>query len=153
MLNQRDVSPRPEPSFSVGHPKRVFGKKPVLSCPSARAEAGAELIGIVGPDGKVQAVQTPMMVDEDFIARASRHGSPEARFRFSNTCVEGRCSQWTGQSCGVVEKVLSAMTQQGIDAAEAPPRCGIRGTCRWYHQRGADACRACIHVVTDQTAC
>ncbi|HEV2504223.1 MAG TPA: hypothetical protein VGV39_14190 [Mesorhizobium sp.] len=122
------------------------------SCPSAPAEAGALLIGVVGSDGIVQPIPTRLEIDSDFIARASKAGAPEARFRFAGRCVEGKCRQWTGNSCGVIEKVLAGMTDQAIDPAAGLPRCSIRGSCRWYAQRGGDACRACIYVVTDQRA-
>jgi hypothetical protein len=29
------------------------------------------------------------------------------------------------------------------------PACAIRRTCRWYHQRGAEACAACPLVVAE----
>lgn len=122
------------------------------SCPSAPAEAGALLIGVVGSDGIVQPIPTRLEIDADFIAQASKTGAPEARFRFAGRCVEGKCRQWTGNSCGVIEKVLAGMTDQAIDPAAGLPRCAIRGSCRWYAQRGGDACRACVYVVTDQRA-
>nr|WP_245432573.1 hypothetical protein [Mesorhizobium loti] len=100
----------------------------------------------------VQPIPTRLEIDADFIARASKAGTPEARFRFAGRCVEGKCRQWTGNSCGVIEKVLAGMTDQAIDPAAGLPRCAIRGSCRWYTQRGGDACRACVYVVTDQRA-
>lgn len=121
------------------------------SCPSARAEPGALLLGIVGQDGVVQNIATRIEIDADFVTTASKIGPPEARFRFASTCVEGRCSQWTGSACGIVERVLMAMTEQGVAPAAELPRCVIRGSCRWYSQRGEAACRACVYVVTDQT--
>ena len=122
------------------------------SCPSARAEPGALLIGIVGSDGIVQPIPTRLEIDADFVERASRIGPPEARFRFAGRCIESGCSQWSGNSCGIIEKVLTGMEAQSVTPAEALPRCAIRGTCRWYAQRQGEACRACIYVVTDQTA-
>jgi len=121
------------------------------SCPSARAEPGALLIGVVGADGIVQPIPTRLEIDAEFVDLASKAGVPEARFRFAGRCVEGKCKQWTGNSCGVIEKVLTGMAEQMIAPAENLPRCAIRGSCRWYSQRGADACRACVYVVTDQS--
>jgi hypothetical protein len=121
------------------------------SCPSARAEPGALLIGVVGADGIVQPIRTRLEIDADFVEQASKSGVPEARFRFAGRCVEGKCKQWTGNSCGVIEKVLTGLADQKIAPAENLPRCAIRGSCRWYSQRGADACRACVYVVTDQS--
>lgn len=121
------------------------------SCPSARAEPGALLIGIVGPDGMVQTVPTRLEIDARFIEKASAVGPPEARFRFGGRCVEGQCRQWTGNSCGVIERVLTGMVEQDTKPVDTLPRCAIRGTCRWYAQRQETACRACVYVVTDQT--
>ena len=122
------------------------------SCPSARAEPGNLLIGVVGGDGIVQPLPTRLEIDAGFIEQASKSGVPEARFRFGGRCIEGKCKQWTGNSCGVIEKVLTGMADQNIMPVEHLPRCVIRGTCRWYSQRGADACRACVFVITDHSA-
>ena len=122
-----------------------------LSCPSAPATPGAVMIGIVGSDGMVHPLARPLPVDQDFVENAARHGSPEARFRFSNECVEGRCRQWTGHSCGIVAKVLDHMERQKEALPTDIPRCSIRATCRWHAERGFDACRACLYVVTDQS--
>ena len=122
-----------------------------LSCPSAPATPGAVMIGIVGDDGMVHPLARPLPVDMDFVESASRHGPPEARFRFSNSCVEGACQQWTGRSCGIVAKVLDHLDRQVEIAPTDIPRCSIRATCRWHADRGFAACRACLYVVTDQS--
>lgn len=120
------------------------------SCPSAPAEAGAALLGIMAPDGRIEHLRTPMVVDADFLAVAARRGPPEARMRFAGRCVEGRCAQWTGHSCGVIERVLGRLAEIGDPQAEAElPACTIRGSCRWFSQSGRAACRACTLVVTD----
>jgi len=51
-----------------------------------------------------------------------------------------------------LKQVLTGMADQNIMPVEHLPRCVIRGSCRWYSQRGADACRACVFVVTDHSA-
>jgi len=118
-------------------------------CPSAPAEPGALVIGVVGPEGRVAHLATPLRADGDFVERLRRDGtSPETRFRFSGTCQEGRCAQWTGSACGIIERVLARLDP--AEAAQTLPRCGIRRDCRWYSQRGATACHACPLVVTDQ---
>lgn len=121
------------------------------SCPSAPAAPGALMIGIVGTDGMVHPLARALPVDAEFVESARRHGSPEARFRFSSPCVEGACSQWTGQSCGIVAKVLAHMERQETVEPTGIPRCAIRASCRWHAERGFDACRACLYVVTDQS--
>ena len=68
-------------------------------CPSAPAEPGALVIGVVQEDGRVAHLATPLRADEGFLARET---APETRFRFSGGCVEGRCAQWTGSACGII---------------------------------------------------
>ena len=115
-------------------------------CPSAKCEPGASLLGIVQADGKVGYLGEPLTIGEEFVERAHAGRTPERRFRFADTCVEGRCRQWTGSRCGVIDKVLKE-----LEAAEAEPlpRCGIRPHCRWFRQSGAAACAACPLVITD----
>jgi hypothetical protein len=138
--------------IEAGQASGAGGASGPKSCPSARAEPGALLIGIVGADGMVQPIPTRLEIDADFVERARQGGPPEARFRFAGRCVEGKCAQWTGNSCGVIEKVLTGMADQNVKAADNLPRCAIRGTCRWFSQRGKAACLACAFVVTDQTS-
>ena len=119
------------------------------TCPSARAEAGATLLGIRGPGGRVVPVRTAMTVDDAFVEDARRYGSPEARMRFAAPCREGGCTQWTGSACGVIAKV---MAQAGTATAPTALRpCVVRRSCRWFAEHGAAACGVCDLVVTDQT--
>src|SRR5438093_775268 len=70
-----------------------------LVCPSARAAPGATLLGIVGPDERVQYIKDRLKIDQMFVEQARRQGSPEQRFRFANSCVESRCLQWVEGKC------------------------------------------------------
>ena len=63
------------------------------TCPSAPATAGAGLLGVLGPDGKVHNLRTPMTVDADFLNAAKTAGPPEARMRFTGTCQTSGCAQ------------------------------------------------------------
>lgn len=114
-------------------------------CPSARAEPGAALLGIVGADGRVGILGRPIPIDDDFLATARQGRAPEKRFRFADRCVRSECRQWTNGRCGVIDRVL-AMTGE-VDRPLQP--CGIRARCRWFAQAGAAACHACPEVVTD----
>ncbi|HEX8646546.1 MAG TPA: hypothetical protein VF715_06570 [Thermoleophilaceae bacterium] len=120
---------------------------PERTCPSSSCEPGAKLIGVVGADGTVGYVSPPLEIDADFVERARRGRTPEKRFRFAGPCVEGRCAQWTGSRCGVIDTVLT--TPDRPSAPERLPHCGIRSSCRWYAQSGAEACAVCPLVVTD----
>ena len=107
------------------------------------------LIGVRQESGTVAILPTPLPVDEAFVAKASAHElPPEQRFRFTNKCIEGGCGQWTGTACGVADRVLQALDRIPIAAL---PACGIRARCRWFLQRGADACQVCVYVVTEIT--
>jgi hypothetical protein len=118
----------------------------VLACPSARAESGNLLYGRV-TDGRVDRLGTPLPVTPEFVEAVSANGPPERRFRFAGACQEGRCAQWTGHGCGVIERVLHELAPE---PEAALPRCFLRASCRWFAQEGGIACAACSHVVTDR---
>ena len=87
--------------------------------------------------------------------RLRSEGRPESRYRFSGPCHEAGCPQWTGGGCFVVDHILDGQgeaaesgAQAGVQPTSLPP-CGIRGSCRWFHQRGANACAVCPLVVAD----
>jgi hypothetical protein len=121
-------------------------------CPSARCEEGAILLGIVGKDGVVGYVRPQMKVDAEFVRRAREGRKPEKRFRFSQPCIESGCQQWTGNRCGVIDRVLPAAQEAGaIDtSSNALPRCTIRPRCRWFAQVGRRACAVCPLVATER---
>ncbi|HMO72356.1 MAG TPA: hypothetical protein PKC84_12085, partial [Paracoccaceae bacterium] len=119
-----------------------------LTCPSAPAEPGALLLGVVGSAGRVVPLRTAMAVDAGFVATAPAAGPPEARMRFASPCREGGCAQWTGERCGVIAKVLDHL--RPTEPAALPP-CLIRAPCRWFAERAAAACGVCNLIVTDQT--
>jgi hypothetical protein len=130
-------------------PKARLREQAPAACPSARAEPGATLLGVIGVDGKVAYLKTALSIDQDFIDEASKDGAPEERFRFAGTCVEGKCMQWNGAKsrCGVLDGVIPFL---GRGDAEAPLQpCVIRGACRWYRQDGPSACRICPGVITE----
>ena len=115
-------------------------------CPSARNAAGAELVGVFGPDGdRVAWLAEPVPVDDaarDWLA--GRGG--ESRFRFAAPCVTARCARWDGRRCEVGAGL--AALADGRTPAVLPP-CGIRTRCRWWAEQGAAACRLCPLVRTD----
>lgn len=127
----------------------MTGEPPRLTCPSAPCAPGAQLVGILGGDGRVHNLRTPLEVDEGFVAEASRQGPPEARMRFAAPCQKSGCAQWTGEGCGVIRKVMAHL---GAAAEGALPPCTIRSSCRWYAEKAAAACHVCDRVVTDQAA-
>ena len=139
----------------------------VRACPSAPCIEGALLLGVRTGEGRLAYVQPPTRIDSAFVAAAREQPRPESRFRFSLPCIEAGCSQWNGNGCGLVDLLMDderpapAPTPDGGIATQssAPrdqpvgsrrlPACAIRRTCRWYHQRGAEACAVCPLVVAD----
>jgi hypothetical protein len=116
-------------------------------CPSTAADAGVEemhLSGIVGADGLVAHLLTPLPVNDDFLAEVQAKGRPEDRFRFSAPCVEKRCENWAGGQCGLIGRIRAALPEP--QATAALPPCGIRARCRWWLQDGAAACAVCPQV-------
>ena len=121
-----------------------------VTCPSGRCREGAVLVGIVGPDGRLGYITPAMPIDADFVTHARVGRTPESRFRFGEPCVKERCAQWAGDHCGLIDGLLAS--PRGTTATSAPrdmslPRCGIRSSCRWFRERGADACTICPLVV------
>src|SRR5690242_973104 len=82
-------------------------------CPSAPGMPGAALIGVVQEDGRVTHLGTPLPVDAGFLDTARAHGPPERRFRFSSPCVERGCTQWDGQGCGLIDRILDHVKAAG----------------------------------------
>lgn len=122
------------------------------TCPSARCAPGATLLGIKGKDGRVTNFRTAMPIDDAFVKKAKAVGPPEQRMRFASPCQTNGCSQWTGDRCGVIDRVLGHLDVNNITLRSDLPPCPIRSTCRWHSQTGARACYACEMVVTDNSA-
>ena len=134
-----------------------MARQPAPLCPSTTAAPGVEgvhLTGVVGSDGRVANLLTPLPVDDAFLAEATRHGTPERRFRFSAPCVEGRCENWQagqggeGGQCGLIGRIRTHVAAHA--PAEPPPAglqpCAIRARCRWWQQDAAAACAVCTLV-------
>lgn len=115
-------------------------------CPSAQAEEGALLIGIIQADGTTGIMGRPLPVDADFLEAARKGRALEKRFRFSSPCIKSDCGQWADGRCGVIDRVMAMVPPEGEPVLQP---CGIRGSCRWFDQSGARACAVCPEVVTD----
>ncbi len=123
-----------------------------LTCPSAECAPGATLLGTLGADGRIKHLRTALTIDADFVERASADGPAETHMRFAAPCQEGRCQQWTGSACGVIERVMQHLETIPEMRATVLPPCTIRSTCRWHDQSGVEACLACDLVVMRQEA-
>ncbi|MEU8346100.1 hypothetical protein SAMN05443665_103478 [Actinomadura meyerae] len=116
-----------------------------LACPSGRCREGAVLLGIMTAGGTLGYLSPVLPVDREFVARAERGGAADARFRFAEPCIRGGCGYWTGTACGLIDGILETdgLQDEGAEGRERLPKCGIRRTCRWFRQRGPQACRIC----------
>ena len=118
------------------------------SCPSSKALPGAGLLGVRQPDGRIALLPEVLPVDDDFISIAQQDPVPlEQRFRFTNSCLENGCKQWNKNGCGIVHRVVKYIDQ--VNSIDELPSCGIRSTCRWFSQEGANACKVCTYIVTE----
>lgn len=106
-MDQEDTSSKAEPAARQA------------TCPSGRCREGAILLGIVGADGVLGYVTPKMTVDADFVDRAYQGRTPETRFRFAESCIEHKCTQWTGDRCGVIYRALRS--PDGTRIALEPP--------------------------------
>jgi len=99
--------------------------------------------------GTLAYVNPLTAVDAEFVAREGARGHPERRFRFAGACVEAACPQWDGCGCSIADKAAEAGAERS-PAQRRLPNCSIRPSCRWFHQRGADACAVCPLIVADR---
>lgn len=125
-------------------------------CPSSECRPGAQLLGVVLPNGRVAFTSKAIPIDEEFVRVAHEGRPPEQRFRFTTTCAERGCRQWADNRCSIIDRLLAIAKERGEDettlAARTLPDCAIRPECRWFRQRGAAACAVCPDVVTDVTS-
>lgn len=118
-----------------------------LLCPSAPANVNAILLGVVRADGSVAFIKDRIKVTREFVDIAAASGTPENRFRFGSGCIERGCQQWSNGACSLPDRLAELVAPP--DTPDAPlPSCSIRDQCRWFEQRGADACRICPVIVT-----
>jgi hypothetical protein len=121
------------------------------TCPSAPAELGSVVLGVVVAPGQVAYLAPSIPVTPELLDGFRKDGVPiENRMRFAFACREHQCKQWSGGSgggghCGLVERAVEALAiTEGLDDL---PNCGIRSTCRWFAQHQRKACAACPEVI------
>ncbi|WP_233512414.1 hypothetical protein [Micromonospora deserti] len=130
-----DTAHRPDP------PERM--------CPSTPAANATVFLGMITPAGRVAYV-TPQLPAEVALAASAASDAPvESRYRLAGPCVTASCGFWTGEHCGLGERLVASYQETAGPTAPELPRCAIRRSCRWYAEQGAAACAACSHVVTD----
>ena len=121
-----------------------------ILCPSNQCKPGSRLLGVRQDDGTVSILPEPLPIDESFIQAVKANPlTPKQRFRFTNKCIESGCNQWNGKGCGVIEQVIQYLDH--VPGIKELPKCSIRPRCRWFLQKGADACSICTYIVTEIT--
>ena len=94
-----------------------------MMCPSAPAEEGALLLGMIRQDGFVAYLKDKIEVTQEFVALTRTGRSPEQRFRFSSPCQESACAQWAGASA-VYPRSCPGLVPPS-DVSKPLPRCTI----------------------------
>lgn len=102
------------------------------------------LLGFLGADGRLGYIRPALPVDGEFVKRVDEYGDPESRFRFADRCVQDACTHWSENRCALIGQLIDAAT---LLEPGSLPRCDIRSDCRWFAQRGHDACGVCPVVV------
>ena len=119
-----------------------------LACPSAPPDwEEARVFGVV--TGTVDKPQVryfePRAVTAELL-KLAEPVNPAEVFRFTAPCKAQGCGFWRDGKCGVGAAAVAALSAE----EDVPlPRCGIRSTCRWWHEHGPAACRRCALVVTE----
>jgi hypothetical protein len=121
-------------------------------CPSATGETrDARIIGVIGADGVVQSIPTPITLTPAM--RDSLGPQPERLFRLAGRCTANKCVNWDNRECGLIGRMRETVDAQVV--ATLPdgtlPDCGIRDACVWWRQSGAEACRVCRFVIYNPT--
>lgn len=127
---------------------------PDCRCPSYAADNADVIIGVVGADGRVGVLASPIPATAQLRQRLrdTAPGEPlEARFRFSGTCQKSGCGSWRADHCGVIEDAIRDQSMP-VQIAARLPHCAIRSSCRWWSEHGRAACDVCPTISTASTA-
>jgi hypothetical protein len=102
---------------------------------------------VVGGAERVEIayLEEPVAVSDEVLAMA-QGVNPMEVFRTTAPCAESKCQHFSGSHCKLGER----LSQELAKVASTLPPCSIRSACRWFSERGADACLRCAQVVTDR---
>jgi hypothetical protein len=120
-----------------------------LLCPSSRGTLeNSLLIGVVtshadGP--RVIPTERAIPVTTEILRMAEPAGPSEV-FRFASPCQTGKCPHFKHEACQLAVRSVDLLEA----VVDGLPKCSIRPHCRWFHQEGAEICKRCPQVVTDQ---
>jgi hypothetical protein len=108
--------------------------------------AGATAFGVIDHGNEMPLLgyldqPTPVSPELLDLAKPLR---PTQIFRFAAPCQGDRCGHWSGAACTLVDRITELLP---VVSLTLPP-CRIRSDCRWFAQRGRNACVRCPQVVT-----
>ena len=119
-----------------------------IDCPSAPVTGqDPRIFGMMtGTPGAVRLgyLTEALPVTEDLIALAGPN-DPASVFRIAARCATGGCKHWKDNGCSLAERVVEGLPV----VVNALPACQIRSTCRWFRQKGKDACLRCPGIIRD----
>jgi hypothetical protein len=127
----------------------VSQKNRELLCPSSRgALENSLLIGVVtshadGP--RVVPTDRAIPVTPEILRMAEPAGPSEV-FRFASPCQTGKCPHFKHEACQLAVRSVDLLEA----VVDGLPKCSIRPHCRWFQQEGAEICKRCPQVITDQ---
>jgi hypothetical protein len=71
--------------------------------------------------------------------------APTEVFRFAAPCATHACQHFDGQQCSLARRIVSRLPVIENEL----PSCAIRPACRWFRERGPEACLRCAWIVTE----
>ena len=107
---------------------------------------GARIFGVISgtaAEPRVAYLKESAVVEPSALERVGSV-DPTRVFRFAATCEESQCVHFNGSRCTLAERIVAKLAP----VVDTLPPCLIRPTCRWYAERGAEACLRCPQVVT-----
>ena len=118
-------------------------------CPSSigAADGSAKVFGVVNGEGVSQRthyLSKPVLLTSDLLGLTDPI-SPDRILRVANTCVEDACVHFDGHNCRLASRIRHNLEP----VVSTLPRCGIRHSCRWWHQEAAEACRRCPQIIRE----
>lgn len=119
----------------------------IIQCPSAQPQMpGALVHGVVdAASGKILYLDVPSATTPELLASTAPL-LPTQVLRFTAECQEGSCAHFVGSECSLVDRLVQILPASTAEL----PRCAIRSHCRWFLQRGKQACLRCCDIVTDE---
>jgi len=119
-----------------------------LSCPSAQPNQNARaVIGVVDTqDGRARVSLLAQPVPLDSVAGLIPDTIPVTEvLRLAGPCAQGNCGHFSDNRCTLASRIVARLPA----VIDRLPLCGLRPSCRWWHQEGPPACHRCLQIITE----